>query len=335
MKNLSNIEHELDIVTKQYVDNAADTKVDKIEGKQLSTNDFTTKEKEKLNSLENYTLPAASADALGGVKIGNNLTIDENGVLNIDNINYTKVENKPTLNGIAIEGDKVGTDYGINDTNVYYGAEEPTTENVVMWVDPSGAPISVLTTDNTIEYTPVGDYNPATKKYVDEKVSRNPLIINQNLASATTIPLSSLGLTIGSIVKCSALVHFGPNYATTTLVFNNYSGTSAYGIKYPIKDSNDNYVHKNFSDTNKSGYCYLAEGENMAYGYGFIDFTIYIRSSTALEIAGTCVASNTGLNATFGATIATSAIPTTVKIEHNFKQSDSTPIKLFKLEKIV
>ena len=81
MKNLSNIEHELDIVTKQYVDNAAGTKVDKVEGKQLSTNDFTTEEKEKLNSLENYMLPTASADALGGIKIGENLTIAEDGTL--------------------------------------------------------------------------------------------------------------------------------------------------------------------------------------------------------------------------------------------------------------
>ena len=81
MKNLSNIEHELDIVTKQYVDNAAETKVDKVEGKQLSTNDFSNEDKEKLNSLENYILPTASADALGGIKIGNNLNIDENGIL--------------------------------------------------------------------------------------------------------------------------------------------------------------------------------------------------------------------------------------------------------------
>ena len=52
MKNLSNIEHELDIVTKQYVDNAADTKVDKIEGKQLSTNDFSNEDKEMLKAFK-------------------------------------------------------------------------------------------------------------------------------------------------------------------------------------------------------------------------------------------------------------------------------------------
>lgn len=81
MKNLSPIVDELDIVNKKYVDTAAATKVDKVDGKQLSTNDFTNESKEKLDSLENYTLPAASADALGGVKIGENLTIDANGVL--------------------------------------------------------------------------------------------------------------------------------------------------------------------------------------------------------------------------------------------------------------
>lgn len=81
MKNLSPIQNDLDLVNKIYVDDAAATKVDKVDGKQLSTNDYTNEEKEKLNSLENYTLPAASEDALGGVKIGDNLTIDENGKL--------------------------------------------------------------------------------------------------------------------------------------------------------------------------------------------------------------------------------------------------------------
>lgn len=94
MKNLSEIIHELDVVTKKYVDDAAGTKVDKVEGKQLSTNDYTTEEKNKLNSLENYTLPAASADALGGVKIGNNLTIDENGVLNGKDVDLTNYATK-------------------------------------------------------------------------------------------------------------------------------------------------------------------------------------------------------------------------------------------------
>lgn len=44
-------------------------KVDKVDGKGLSSNDYTTDEKNKLASLKNYTLPIASVDELGGVLV--------------------------------------------------------------------------------------------------------------------------------------------------------------------------------------------------------------------------------------------------------------------------
>ena len=46
-----------------------DGKVDKVEGKGLSTNDYTTEEKNKLAGLKNYTLPTAALDELGGIKL--------------------------------------------------------------------------------------------------------------------------------------------------------------------------------------------------------------------------------------------------------------------------
>ena len=61
--------------------NDLEKKVDKIEGKGLSTNDYTNDEKNKLAELENYTLPIASNTKLGGIKIGENLTITEDGKL--------------------------------------------------------------------------------------------------------------------------------------------------------------------------------------------------------------------------------------------------------------
>lgn len=48
-------------------------KVDKVEGKQLSSNDYTTAEKNKLANLQNYTLPAATKTTLGGVKAITNI----------------------------------------------------------------------------------------------------------------------------------------------------------------------------------------------------------------------------------------------------------------------
>lgn len=60
------------------------TKVDKVDGKGLSTNDYTTAEKQKLAGVEasanNYSLPAATSNTLGGIKVGENLTVAE-GVL--------------------------------------------------------------------------------------------------------------------------------------------------------------------------------------------------------------------------------------------------------------
>ena len=54
--------------------NTVNDKVDKVSGKGLSTNDFTTEEKTKLSNLadnaNNYSLPAASATTRGGVKTG-------------------------------------------------------------------------------------------------------------------------------------------------------------------------------------------------------------------------------------------------------------------------
>ena len=55
----------------QKVKNWLTAKVDKVDGKGLSTNDYTTAEKNKLAGLNNYELPTASAETLGGVKVVN------------------------------------------------------------------------------------------------------------------------------------------------------------------------------------------------------------------------------------------------------------------------
>lgn len=74
--------------------------VAKESGKGLSTNDYTTEEKNKLAGLNNYTLPTASAETLGGVKVGSGLTISD-GVLNAtgggtaDSIDWSNIQNKP------------------------------------------------------------------------------------------------------------------------------------------------------------------------------------------------------------------------------------------------
>ena len=88
-------------------------KVDKVEGKGLSTNDYTTAEKNKLAGLNNYTLPTASADTLGGVKVGAGLAMNS-GVLSAtgggtaDAVDWDNVQNKP--DGLVTDTNYVHTD---------------------------------------------------------------------------------------------------------------------------------------------------------------------------------------------------------------------------------
>lgn len=91
-----------------------DNKVDKDGNKVLSDVNFTSAYESKLNSLQNYTLPIASAETLGGIKVGAGLSISEQGTLSAtgggtaDSVAWENVQDKPT----TISG------YGITDAKV-------------------------------------------------------------------------------------------------------------------------------------------------------------------------------------------------------------------------
>lgn len=85
-------------------------KVDKVEDKGLSTNDYTTSEKNKLAAIEaeanKYVLPAATASALGGVKIGSNITLANGGTISITKNNVTSALGvDPTTTYVRKAGD--------------------------------------------------------------------------------------------------------------------------------------------------------------------------------------------------------------------------------------
>lgn len=87
--DLSAYQKTADADTKYYTKTSATAdlakKVNVVSGKGLSTNDYTTTEKNKLAGIaegaNNYTLPIATANTLGGIKIGANLTITADGAL--------------------------------------------------------------------------------------------------------------------------------------------------------------------------------------------------------------------------------------------------------------
>ena len=72
------------------------TKENKVEGKGLSTNDYTDADRSKLATLENYTLPTASETTLGGVKVGKGLAI-AGGTLSAESVDWSNIQNKPDV----------------------------------------------------------------------------------------------------------------------------------------------------------------------------------------------------------------------------------------------
>ena len=139
---LSGLTDDIGIVTQEQLTEILNTslaqKVDKVDGKQLSTNDFTNTLKSKLESVDTkakvysvngqtgdveineYTLPTASTTTLGGVKVdGTTITIN-NGVISSSGgsgetgtTNYNNLLNKPQINGVELSGNKTLDSLGI------------------------------------------------------------------------------------------------------------------------------------------------------------------------------------------------------------------------------
>lgn len=115
-------------------------KVDKVEGKGLSTNDYTTPEKNKLAAIEaeanKYVLPAATASALGGVKIGSNITLADGGTISITKANVTSALGvDPTTTYVKKAGDTMTGSLTIettSDINLYSNVSVPSSRWAVV-----------------------------------------------------------------------------------------------------------------------------------------------------------------------------------------------------------
>ena len=89
------------------IQTALDDKVDKVSGKDLSTNDFTTAEKTKLDDLAEIK------------SIGTGLNLDDNGELTATGggsggtTNYNDLSNKPQINGNTLSGNKTSAQLGL------------------------------------------------------------------------------------------------------------------------------------------------------------------------------------------------------------------------------
>jgi hypothetical protein len=122
-------------------------KVDKVEGKVLSTNDFTNDDKEKLDGLSNYNdtkikeeIESKQDELISGqnIKTINNQSILGSGNIIIESSsggssNYEDLNNKPSINDIELKGNKTLEELGIQPIGNY--ATEEYVENEIATFD--------------------------------------------------------------------------------------------------------------------------------------------------------------------------------------------------------
>ena len=117
---------------------------------------YTTEEKTKLAGLSNYTLPVASSTTLGGVKAGKNVTVTEDGTLNVtgavDSVNGKTGTVVLTANDIGAvateEGKGLSTnDYTTTEKNKLAGIEAGSEVNAVNSVNGKTGVINLSASD--------------------------------------------------------------------------------------------------------------------------------------------------------------------------------------------
>lgn len=137
-------------------------KVDKVTGKGLSSNDYTSEEKAEVAKIKN------KVDKVTGKGLSAN--------------DYTAAE-KAEVAKIKDKVDKV-SGKGLS-TNDFTSAYKTKLDNLDTNLNAKANASAVLTKTNTTAFTPTGDYQPATKKYVDDKVV-GPISVSVPTASWST-----------------------------------------------------------------------------------------------------------------------------------------------------
>lgn len=169
-------------------------KVDKVEGKGLSTNDYTTPEKNKLAAIEaeanKYILPAATASALGGVKIGSNITLANGGTISITKANVTSALGvDPTTTYVKKAGDAM--------TGALTNSSTISGSKLISTVSTGTAPIQVSSTTlcTNLNADMVDGYGVSNFNTDSVSIKRSINSVNQsnaeNWIKLCTLPLTS------------------------------------------------------------------------------------------------------------------------------------------------
>lgn len=251
-------------------------KVDKVEGKGLSTNDYTTPEKNKLAAIEaeanKYVLPAATASALGGVKIGSNITLANGGTISITKTNITSALGvDPTTTYVKKAGDTMTGSLSIvttSEINLYNTISVPFSRYAVLRLK-SG--------DNYWDVTTKG-----TEGLLLQKQGASDVQLKLDTSGNVSIP----GYFKSTVATGTAPIRVSSTTLCTNLNADMVDGVNVKDIEHTlyIQSTTKNYLkiqvnHKYFPNSYKvveyhDGYIYVYQLLINAYSPEFTDLQL-------------------------------------------------------------
>lgn len=132
-------------------------------------------------------LPIATATTLGGVKVGNNLSITEDGTLSANagtagTTDYTQLENKPQINSVELTGNKTLNDLGIQPKGNYLTAlpDNAVTTDTTQTITGDKTFTSGITTASIYPTDEITFNNTSTSRYINNVDSITGGYRNQN-----------------------------------------------------------------------------------------------------------------------------------------------------------
>lgn len=186
---------------------AIQSKVDKVDGFGLSSNDYTSQEKTKLAGLSNYTLPTASDTVKGGIKVGTGLTMNgevlsATGGGMADSVEWDNVLGKPKFATVATSG-------AYNDLSG----------------KPSLSTVATSGSYNDLSNKPTIPTVDVTKSYVDTQLATKANASNVYTKSEVDSKVSSVYRVKGSVASYANLPT--TNVQSETVDLSGYATTAA------------------------------------------------------------------------------------------------------------
>lgn len=174
-------------------------------------------DKNKLDGIaegaNNYTLPIASATALGGIKLGSGLSAASDGTVSVSadvvagSVEWDSIKNKPNV-AILGTGDADGSD--INDGRILFSTEDNTDNYAFIGNDGDSYSISVAKDDENNSYN----------TYISEETVSISSSNKQNSSDINNIKIGVNGITLinkGTTVSNSVFMTDGTTQALTAI----------------------------------------------------------------------------------------------------------------------